>query len=201
VTGGVPERATLLVRYLTPDLLRVYIKGFIGIDVARVSVLTDSVMVWVPPENYFFRVSRENLTSAGIVPELGVGFETIAVAFTLPPETERAWYEISLEWEGPMAVLVLAGDGVVRRIYLEGPDLLVRREDVYRGGVIVLSKSVESYRTVDGVRFPVRVTVGHGSDEVTLSFSDITLNSGFREDDLMFFIPPSVKRVSVGTEP
>jgi hypothetical protein len=160
-------------------------------------------VVWILPDNYFFRVHRESLMLAGIVPELGVGFDTVAAAFasTLPPASDRDRYVISLERDDATAVLVLAGDGVVRRIYLEGPDLLIRREDISRGGEIILTKSVESYRSVDGVSFPARVTVGHGSDTMTLSFSDITLNLGFREDDLLFSIPPSVRQVWVGSQP
>ncbi len=196
------ERATVQVLHRAPDLFRLFIRGFAGIDVARVSALADSVTVWVPPENYWFSASRESPALARLVPQLGIGFDTLGMAFSsaLPSGADRSRYDASLAWEGPVAVLVLRDGDAVRRVYLEGRGLRVKRDEYYNGNELVWRKEVESFKTVKGISFPEKMTISSGTDHLELLFSGITVNTGLTEKSLLFSIPNSVERISVDTE-
>jgi outer membrane lipoprotein-sorting protein len=203
-SGGVPQNATLQVRYLAPGNCRIYIYGPFGIDMVRMSVLGDSVVVYVlQPENFYIAVTRESPLLAALVPDMDVGVDLLAALFSdpLPASGERDRYRYTLEPAGDHLMLTITRDNTRRCLYLEGADLRVRMEEYYRGETLTWRKTVTSWETVDGILAPAHMTIERGKSSVELAFSDITVNTGLAEQDLRFTIPASAERLFLKATP
>ena len=195
--GEGPKSATLQIRYIRPHRFRVYVKGFAGIDLARISALGDSVAVYVPSENICVTASRDSGLLARLVPDLDIDLDGIESLFTgsLPPSSDRESYEASLDHRGHGVVLTLASNDRKYRYSLTGQPLELSAEELVIGNEVIWRKTFDRYGSSGGVLYPEALTIERGGMVVRVTFSQGEVNSGIAEGDLTFSVPPSAERI------
>ncbi len=195
--NGSSESATILIRYISPGLFRLYLKGFAGIDIGRISALSDSVTVYIPPENIYLKAGRNDIFLKRLFPEIDLDMRTIELLFngTFPPEDERNGYEISMNRIENEIELTMARGSEMYRYRVAGAGLRLVREEYLSGGELVWRKTLTDYDSYDGVVFPGSITVERGGDRFSIRFSECEINGGLSEADLTFNIPASAERM------
>jgi len=197
--GEGPQTATLLIRYIYPGRFRVYVKGFAGIDLARITALGDSVAVYVPSENLYVTAARGNDLLARLAPDADIDLDGIEFIFdgSLPPPDERIAQTITMDIREREADLTVSKGARAHRYTLAGPALRLVSEVLLVDGEPVVRKKFEKFGTYNGVVFPEELTLERGGTIVKIKFSQSIFNSGLTDRDLLFAVPPSAERVAV----
>jgi len=195
--NGNTESATVDIRYINPDRFRIYIKGFAGIDVARISVLKDSMLVYIPSENVYVTAGRDKDILGLLIPEFDINVKSFESIFkvSLPLPEEREEFQTSMKHSGRQIELTLKRGKTIYRYAVEGPDLRLVDEKIIYDNVPVWSRTVSEYGSFNGIDFPVKITINRGNNTFNLSFSKCEINSGLTDRDLSFDIPSSSERV------
>ena len=196
---GHTESATVDIRYMNPDRFRIYIKGFAGIDIARISALKDSMIVYLPSENVYVAAGRDEDILGLLVPEFDINVKSLESIFngTLPLPEEREEFQMSMKHSGRQVELTLKRGETMYLYAVEGPDLRLVDEKIIYDDVPVWSKTVSEYGSFNGVDFPVKITIERGRDIFRLNFSKCIINSGLTDSDLSFSIPSSAERAVI----
>ncbi len=196
---GHTQSATVDIRYINPDLFRIYIKGFAGIDVARISALKDSMVVYLPSENVYITAGRDENILGLLIPEFDINMKSFESIFngTLPLTEEREEFQISMKHSGRQVELTLKHGETMYLYAIEGPDLRLVDEKIICDNVPVWHKTFSEYDSFNGVDFPVKITIERGRDIFKLNFTKCVINSGLTDRDLSFNIPSSAERVFI----
>ncbi|MFC1650986.1 DUF4292 domain-containing protein [Candidatus Latescibacterota bacterium] len=199
LVNGASETATVLIRYINPGLFRVYLKGFAGIDIGRISALEDSVTVYIPPENIYLKAGRDEYILERLFPEIDLDVKTVELLFngTFPAEEDRGKFEMSMKHVNDQLDLTMV-DGNVAYLYrIGGSDLHLISEEYSVNKSIVWRKTLTGYKSYDGIKFPEEITIERGDDSFTILFSKCEINTGLTESDLSFAVPSSAERVYI----
>ncbi|MFC1540855.1 DUF4292 domain-containing protein [Candidatus Latescibacterota bacterium] len=199
LTNGSSETATVLIRYINPGLFRIYLKGFAGIDLGRISALADSVTVYVPPENIYLKAGRDEYILEKLFPEIDIDVQAVELLFngTFLPKKDRKNFEMSMERIDGQLEMSLVNEDATFRYRVTGSDLRLIREEFLVNGNTILSKTLSGYKSFDGVIFPEEITVERGADSFSIHFSKCEINTGLTERDLTFAVPASAERVYI----
>lgn len=197
--NGDSQSATVHIRYINPDFFRIYIKGFAGIDVSRISVLKDSLTVYIPSENIYITAGRDENILGFLLSETDIDVKNIELIFngTFPPPEERGKFQMSLNHTDRQAELILRQGKSMYRYRVDGPNLRLVSEETLLDNVPIWHKTISEYRSFDGVNFPEEITIERGKDIFNFKFSKCTINSGLTESDLLFAIPSSAERIVI----
>jgi len=196
--GGSPESVKLSIKYIRPGRFRILVKGFAGIPVALISSTGDSLTVFFPSENTYVAGRYRD----GLLRELIHGIDidiwrvTSVLTGSLPPPDERGRLEKFLERAGRDAVLVLRDENVTYRYTVSGKHLDVVAEEIIRGGRRIWSERASGFRSYGGARFPRRVSVRAEEGAVDIEFSGCRFNTGLKESEVAFTVPPSAERLA-----
>jgi len=193
---GERNNATVLIRYLKPNQYRVFIKGFAGIDIARLSAVADSTTLYIPSENMYLVADRGQDLLARFVPDIRIDVKSIENIFlgTLPPPGERDLFKKSLSYVDRRIIVTLERDGQ-RYIYaLKGQKLELAEETVIQDGRIVWHRTIENYIPCGDKLFPGVMTLEREGAKLTASFTACRMDTGLTEADLSFEIPHSAER-------
>ncbi|MFC1537925.1 hypothetical protein ACFL6H_00750 [Candidatus Latescibacterota bacterium] len=199
LANGTSESATVLIRYINPGLFRIYLKGFAGIDIGRISALEDSVTIYIPPENIYLKTGRNEYILERLFPEIDFNMQNIELFFngTFPTKTDRGKFEMSMRHVDNQLELSLVDGNIVYRYRIGGPDLRLMREELMIDNSIVWRKTLSGYKSFNGVNFPEEIIVERGNDSFTITFSKCEINTDLTESDLTFAIPSSAERVYI----
>jgi len=199
---GSPESVKLSIRYIRPGRFRILVKGFAGIPVALISSAGDSLTVFFPSENTYVTGEYGEGLLRELVPGIDVDIWRITSVLTgyLPPPEERGRLEKSLERMGKDVVLVMRDENVTYRYTVSGKHLDVVGEEIIRGGRTVWSGRASGFRSHDGTRFPRRVSVRTEEGAVDIEFSGCRFNTGLKESEIAFTVPPSAERLAFPDE-
>lgn len=193
---GERNKATVLIRYLKPNRFRIFIKGFAGIEIARLSAVTDSTTLYIPSENMYLVADRGKDLLAQFMPDAKIDFKSIETIFlgTLPPPEERESFRTDLTYEGRRLIVTLERDDL-RYVYaLEGPELSLVEEEVFQGSRSLWHRTIESYIPCGDKKFPGIMTLERDGAKLTASFTACKMDTGLTEKDLSFKIPSSAER-------
>ncbi len=196
---GHSEDAIADIRYINPDRFRIYIKGFAGIDLARISALNDSMVIYIPNENVYVTAERNENIIGVFIPEFDIDLKSIEsiVNVTLPHPEERGEFQMSIKHSGRQAELTLKRKETMYIYLVEGPNMELVDEKTIYGDVQVWHKIVSKYSSFDGIDFPVEITIERGSNIFQLKFSKCVINSGLTDRDLSFNIPSSAEEAVI----
>lgn len=196
---GHSQSATVDIRYINPDRFRIYIKGFAGINVARISAFKDSMVIYLPSENVYVATGRDENILGLLIPELDVDVKSFELIFngTLPLPEELEEFQMSMKHSGRQVELTLKRGETMYQYAVEGPDLRLVDEKIFFDNVPVWRKTVSEYSSFNGVDFPVEITIERGKNIFKLKFSKCVINSGLTDKDLSFNIPSSAERVVI----
>ena len=199
LANGESETATMLIRYINPGLFRVYLKGFAGIDMGRISALEDSVTIYIPPENIYLKAGRDEYILEKLFPEIDLDVKTVELLFngTFPSEEDRADFEMSMKHIGDQLEVSMARENITYRYRVAGSNLRLIREEMLFDGMVLWRKTLSGYTSHDGVNFPEKITVERGGDSFSIYFSKCEINTGLTEHDLTFAVPASAERVYI----
>lgn len=193
---GERNKATVLIRYLKPNRFRVFIKGFAGIEIARLSALADSTTLYIPSENMYLVADRGQDLLARFLPDVQIdlsSLETILLG-TLPPPEERKSFKTTLFHEGRRVIVTLERD-TVRYVYaLEGPELRLVEEGMFLNGQAQWHRTIDSYISCGEKLFPGMMTYERDGAKLTAAFTTCRMDTGLTEEDLLFKIPDSAER-------
>ncbi len=194
--------AQVRLRYHAPDHFRIDIKGFGGITTARIGVLADSMVVYVPPENLYITAERSDNVLGLLVPDSRINLEALLSVFDAENQVRDHHDEIigAMEHLGRRVSLELKRGDVLHRYTVEGPELRLVKEDINRADGTVWHKTFSDYRRYNGVYFPGTITLDRGGTVFTATFSNCVINSGLTDADLTFTIPDSAERYTIGDE-
>jgi outer membrane lipoprotein-sorting protein len=196
---GNSQTAVVQFKYIQPDSFRLYIKGFAGMDLARITALGDSLTVYLPSDNLYFTTSEGEDVLGMLLPESRINLKNYERIFTgtLPsPEIMDDMY-ITLKHYRSWLELTLENDTARYRYVVEGKDLRPFSEEIIQDNVTVWRKTVKEYGFVNGVLFPVTIIFEQGGTMYEITFSRCSLNTGLTGKDLLFVIPSSAESVSI----
>ncbi|MFC1490927.1 DUF4292 domain-containing protein [Candidatus Latescibacterota bacterium] len=197
--NGSSEDATVVIRYINPGLFRLYLKGFAGIDLGRISALEDSITVYIPSENIYLKAGRDEYILEKLFPEINLDVKMVELLFngTFRAEFNRAGFSQTIACAGDQAELSIVNEKGTFQYLVAGPDLQLIREEFLIDGAIVWRKTLSEYKSYDGVEFPQDITIERGEDSFSVKFSKCEINTGLSAPDLTFAIPPSAERVYI----
>ena len=195
--NGDSQSATVHIRYINPDLFRIYIKGFAGIDISRISALKDSMTIYIPPENIYITAGRDENILGFLMSEFDIDVKNIELIFngTLPSPEERGKFQMSMNHTDRQAELILMEGKYMHRYRVDGHNLRLVSEETLFDNVPIWRKTISEYRSFDGVNFPEEITIERGKNVFNFKFSKCAINSGLTESDLLFTIPSSAERI------
>lgn len=196
---GVSETATVVIRYIKPGLFRLYLKGFAGIDMGRISALADSMTVYIPPENIYLKAGRDEDILEKLFPEMDLNVNMLEMLFnvTIPPKEARENYAISMNRADDQLELSMVQGEAVFRYTLAGRDLRLTSEEFLVEGALIWRKTLSGYTSYDGVDFPEKIAFERGGDSFSIRFSKCEINKELTELDLSFAVPASAERVYI----
>ena len=196
---GHSEDAIADIRYINPDRFRIYIKGFAGIDIARISAFDDSMVIYIPNENVYIKAERNENIIGVFIPEFDIDLISIEsiVNGTLPQPEERGEFQMSMKRSGKQAELILKRKETMYIYSVKGPNLELVDEKTIHDDVQVWHKIVSKYSSFDGIDFPVEISIERGSNVFQLKFSKCVINSGLTDRDLSFNIPSSAEEAFI----
>jgi len=199
IINGDSQSATVHIRYINPDLFRIYIKGFAGIDISRISALKDSMTIYIPSENMYITAGRDKNILGFLMSETDIDVKNIELIFngTLPPPEERGKFQMSMNHTDSQAELILREGNYMLRYRVDGPNLRLVSEETLFDNVPIWRKTISEYRTFNGINFPEEITIERGTNVFNFKFSKCAINSGLTESDLLFAIPSSAERVVI----
>ena len=209
IKGESVKTAWITMRYVQPDNFRVFIKGFAGIEIARIYALSDSIVLYFPTENAYITIeSRDESCKTGVseflqlfIPDVDLDVERIIKIFSspIPPREQQHRYEMSLQHSGREAVLTLKKGANSYSYTFKGPEMLMVNEHISCDGVTVWNKTASGFRKIDGIPFPKILTIESSGSDLHIEFSDCSINSGLTANDISFKIPSSAERIYVDT--
>lgn len=197
--NGDSQSATVHIRYIKPDLFRIYIKGFAGIDISCISALKDSITIYIPSENIYITAERDENILGFLMSEIDIDVKNIELIFngTLPSPEEREKFQMSMNHTGRQVELILKHGNSMYRYRVDGPNLRLVSEETLLDNVPVWRKMISEYSSFDGVVFPEKITIERGKNIFNFKFSKCDINSGLTESDLSFAIPSSAERIVI----
>ncbi len=193
---GERNKATVLIRYLKPNRFRVFIKGFAGIEIARLSAVADSTILYIPSDNMYLVADRGQDLLARFMPDVKIDLNSLEAILlgTLPPPEERNSFRTSLVHEGRRVILTLER-GIVRYVYtLEGPELRLVEEEMLLDGRSEWRRMIQTYIPCGEKLFPGMMTLERNGSNMSASFTTCRMDTGLTEEDLYFKIPDSAER-------
>ena len=196
---GKSQNFKLSIKYLRPDRFRILVKGFAGIPVGVINVLSDSLTVYFPSENSYVSTSRDNNALRHLIPGLDFDFTSVFTC-SLPSSEELVAYRKSIEYLDGRAILVLARDTVIRRYTIEGRKMNVVAEDAYDGETLLWEKTSAGFRSYDGIMFPRKMSLRNGRGSIDLEYSGCEFNTGLTESDVVFAVPPTAEKLTLPGE-
>ena len=202
--NGSRESAGMAIRYISPDEIRATVNVTLGIPVAVITAISDSVTIYDTQENVYIRVSRSQAPAMLRVlnPDVKIdpGLLQSLLSVTLPPPDEIGLYTSSIQRIGRNAVLRLTSTEDINAYsyLLEGPDLRVIEEVVTLHGVTIWSKRVTDFGSDNDVVFPGKMTISDRGRDMEVEFSRYSINTGLQIEDLIFEIPSSARRLYIG---
>ena len=193
------KSATTLVRYIRPDNFRLYLKGFAGIDIARMKASKDSVIIYLPTENMYISTGRYQNISGYLMPEIGIGLKHLESVFSvnLPLPGEMDSFQKSLKSDGEQLQLSLKRKQTIYNYTVKGPDLLPVAEEMLVDNIPVWRKTVSKFNSSNGVVFPAELEIEHGEYKADIRFSECEINTGLTKNDLALKIPASAERMII----
>ncbi len=199
VIDGRTQSANIAIRFINPGRFRIYIKGFAGIDIARINALDDSVTVYIPSENVYVSAGREKNILGVLIPDIDIDLKSMESIFTgtLPHPENFKEFQITMKNIGRKVELIMKRDKYTYRYIVEGSDLRPTDEEILYDGVTVWRKKTSGYSSYNGVKFPDNISIEQGGNVIDLKFSRCVINSGLSEKDLSFFVPSSAKRLVI----
>lgn len=193
------QSANITIRYMNPGRFRIYIKGFAGIDLAIVTMVNDSIAVYIPSENMYVSAGRDKNILGVLLPEFDIDLERMESIFTgtIPGLENREKYHITMKNTGRKVELTMKRDKYMYRYTVEGSNLRPVEEETFYDGVPVWRKKVSGYHSYNGVEFPDTSSIEHGGNVIDLKFSQCSINTGLTENDLLFSVPSSAERMVI----
>jgi outer membrane biogenesis lipoprotein LolB len=193
-------RADLL--YARPGMYRVQFKTLFGNTMAAFTVRQNQAELYLPMSN---RLYQGDLTVEEIRDLVGIELpaadllETLSGIFSLPTAEQLSEYR---RIGGDHLLVFPWGRG--RREIRVAPDGYRVLEDRFldaRGGVVV-EKTFEGYRMIDGVLLPerVRAVIPEREEDVEVWFSHQTVDVPWRAEDFQLNLPDGVERIPWGGE-
>ncbi len=194
--GGQSQSATVQIKFINPDRFLIYIKGFAGIDMARVSAVKDSMVIYIPSENIYVTTGTDENILGTLIPEINFEMKYVASIFNgiLPSRKEREGFQMSMKHFGRQVELSLKRGKSMFRYRLEGQDLRLISEEKIFDAIPVWRKTISAYNSIDGIEFPGEISIEHGRNFFTIKFLKCRLNSGLSDRDLLLTIPSSAER-------
>ncbi len=193
------QSATVQIKFINPDRFLIYIKGFAGIDMARVSAVKDSMVIYIPSENIYVTTGTDENILGALIPEINLKMKYVASIFNgiLPSREEREGFQMSIKHFGRQVELSLKRGKSMFRYRLEGQELRLISEEKIYNNVPVWRKTISAYNSIDGIEFPSEISIEHDRNIFTIKFSKCRLNSGLSDRDLSLTIPSSAERAVI----
>ena len=197
--GDIGESTAAKVRYIYPSDFRVYLKGFAGIEIARLNSVGDSITIYLPTENLYIREPKDAGIPQNFLPGFDIGSGMLKTFFTGEVPGSDIWDEfyISLKQYDAYVELTMQKDGLVHRYVLSGEKLRVKEEEKWLNGNLLWRREISGYRTFNGGVFPEKITFEKDGNVLTISFIDGRVNSGLTYKDLLMTVPSSAERIQI----
>ncbi|MCE5250627.1 DUF4292 domain-containing protein [bacterium] len=195
--NGRTESAAVYINYRSPDRFRVIIKGTFGIVLSVIVARPDSYTVYIPSLTGYFVAGRGEDISALLVPGMRFDIDRITSMFTgaYPPADIQAGSRVSLKHKNYQAILALEDSLREYRYTVEGPGLLLVKEEILKGSKVVWRRLCSDFISCGDVMFPRRTEFTEGKKMLALDFSTCSVNTGLAESDLVFDIPANAERL------
>ncbi|UCE17757.1 MAG: DUF4292 domain-containing protein [Gemmatimonadota bacterium] len=195
------ETAVAKLAYRKPDLLKVEVKGFLGVTVANVSVRGDTIWVYYPLSNYLVqgRPTAENFElMTGIRLDIGDLESVILGEAGLARDALDSLVDFHVE--GREYVLTFRGDGGGHTHRVEPRRLMVTRSDFFDDqGHLEMRYDYMHYEKFDGLRLPTKIEIHKGTEDhrVLLTLEEGRVNRGISEDRFHMNVPENVERIEL----
>ena len=195
------ETAVAKIAYRKPDMLKVEVKGFLGVTVANVQMRGDTVSVYYPLSNFLVqgRPSAENF-------ELMTGLrldvsDLESVIFGEGEMFREALnHLVDFRVEGGEYMMSFQWNGRVQRHRVDPKILMVTRSDFFDDeGGLEIQHIYRNYEMFNGLRLPTKVEIVKGRERhrVLLTLEDGAVNQGISDDRFQMNMPTDVDRIEL----
>ncbi len=204
------QNAVVYFNYRKPDRYRAIPKGAFGVVLAVLTGEGDSVTVYVPSLKGYFHVGiDDNDLLEALVPgvlfdfSLEKGLKPLVSFLTgsLPRGYNDGGSQISLDRVGNRAVVTIEDGAAPCRYTVEGPDLLLVKEEFFRNGELIMRILYSGYAPCGDIPFPRKITMNDSGREIKIEFSSCTINGGLSESELSFDLPSNAERLTIKNSP
>lgn len=200
--AGQRGRASLRIRYLSPERFRIDVHGALFEILAVVLIHDRRVRLYMPRENTVFEgtiVARD-----ASIPGLDLTLDDVhaAVTGTTAPGRYPGLPVTDYRRDGNTASVTFGGDGGRKTLWIDTDRMTVTRETsespVSRGSVTEsITRTFERFRNRNGVWRPDRVRItrdGPRAGTFELTYRTQSINRGLRPSDIGVRLPETVVR-------
>jgi hypothetical protein len=193
------QSATTIVHFISPDRIKIELKGFAGIELASISAEDDSLTVYFPSYNGYLKGQKGRDLLNKIIPDFDFDLRNFNAFFSvqLPPRDMIKEFHPSLMKKGNRLEVSLERENTVCRYLVEGPQLLIVEENISIGGIPVWQKKSQDFRSVGKVFFPRKISVRNDRGSLDCVFYSVSINSGLTSQDIRLEIPDSAKPLEI----
>ena len=195
------ETAVAKLAYRKPDLLKVEVKGFLGVTVANVSMKGDTIRVYYPMSNFLVqgRPTAENFElMTGIRLDVGDLESVILGEAGLAQEALDSLVDFHVE--GREYVLSFRWDGRAHTHWVDPNRLMVTRSDFFDDqGRLEMRYGYMNYEEFDGLQLPTKIEIRKGTEHhrVLLTLEEGKVNRGISDDRFHLNVPANVERIEL----
>ena len=199
--SDVEETAVAKILFRKPDWLRVEVKGPLGVTVANVQMMADTIRVYYPLSNVLIqgRPTAENFEiMTGIQLDvadlqsflLGEGGLTRgALEHLVEFEVDKREYRLSFVWDVKM------------QTYWVDPKLhLVTKSELYdEQGILEMRQTYKNYERFRDLRLPTKIEIEreNGYERVQFILKEGIVNRGISDDRFRMNVPTDVERIEL----
>ncbi len=191
---GVRHKASAMVLFRRPDLLKFEVTGTLGMRLLTGVATSESLRIFLPRVGDLYegpadgdileRITGVNLSAwPPWKAMLGVA------SCNSRPERE-------IEKQGDRLFVWTVGEKFKRRLTFDRKSLTLAAEEIYDdAGETIAKRTMSDYRSVKGVVLPRRIALIQGEDEIRLDYKTWKINEEMRDERLRLRLPREVNRV------
>ena len=199
--SSMSETVVAKLAYRKPDLLRVEVKGFLGVTVANVYMRGDTIWVYYPISNFLVqgKPTAENFElMTGIRLDVGDLESVILGEAGLAQDALDSLVDFHVE--GREYVLGFLWNGYRHTHWVDPRCLMVTRSDFINDeGELEMRYSYKNYERFDGLQLPTKIELVKGTEHhrVLLTLEEGRVNRGISEDRFQLNVPANVERIEL----
>ena len=191
---GVRHKASAMVLFRRPDLLKIEVTGPLGMRLLTGVASSESLRIFLPRVGDLYEGPAD-----GDILERITGVDLSAwppwkallgvPSFDSEPERE-------IEKQGDRLSVWTVGEKFKRRLTFDGKSLTLAGEEIYdEAGDPITKRTMSDYRSMKGVVLPRRIALIQGEAEIRLDYKTWKINEEIGDERLRLRLPREVNRV------